>query len=110
MLDDALEELFESGVIEYCNNVIIPDFQSNVFPTSKPDGTARIILNLKQLNVFTEHIHFKMETIKDAVNLMRENCVFAQAWVFTQHSTDYSKYRSTCKQNPIMIMLVFKIT
>ena len=44
----------------------------------KKDGTIRIILNLKAFNSdFMQNIHFKMETLKHAVDSMRKNCYFA---------------------------------
>ena len=52
-------------------------FYSTVFPTPKSDGTVRVILNAKKLNEFLEKHHFKMDTIKDAIQLMQPDCYFA---------------------------------
>ncbi len=48
-----------------------------MFLRVKREGSTRVILNLKNLNKKIEHIHFKMETIKDAIRLMKKNCKFA---------------------------------
>ena len=50
---------------------------SNVFVREKKDGTFRMILNLKNLNLCTEKVHFKMENLKDAIALMKPGCYFA---------------------------------
>lgn len=77
-LDDSLKELLKCGVIESCNpKHECQGFYSTVFPRMKKDGSARVILNLKHLNEHTERVHFKMDTIKDAIRLMKKNCLFA---------------------------------
>ena len=40
---------------------------SNIFLKPKPDGTFRMILNLKKLNEYVEALHFKMESIKNVL-------------------------------------------
>ena len=49
---------------------------SNIFGRLKKDGTTRVILNLKEFNKQIDKIHFKMESLNDAVNLMTEGCFF----------------------------------
>ena len=36
-----------------------------------------MILNLKNLNKFISHIHFKMDTLQSCINLMTKNCFMA---------------------------------
>ena len=51
-----------------------PLFISNVFTRPKADGSNRLILNLKQFNEkFVEHIHFKLEGLKEALYLLRKD-------------------------------------
>lgn len=52
-------------------------YLSNIFPRMKKDGSVRIILNLKRLNLDIENHHFKMETLYNAINLMHKDCWFA---------------------------------
>lgn len=47
---------------------------SPIFIRPKKDGSFLLILNLKRLNVHVEYQHFKMDTLRSAINLMRPNC------------------------------------
>ena len=51
-------------------------FLSNIFLVPKHDGGHRLILNLKYLNEFVEKHHFKMETLKTALSLVKPNAFF----------------------------------
>ena len=51
-------------------------FLSNIFLVPKHDGSHRLILNLKYLNEFVEKHHFKMETLKTALTLVKPNVYF----------------------------------
>ena len=51
-------------------------FLSNIFLVPKHDGGHRLILNLKHLNEFVEKHHFKMETLKTALSLVKPNAFF----------------------------------
>lgn len=56
------------------SNVEQGEFVSPIFVVPKPDGTHRLIINLKKLNEFIEVKHFKMEDTRVASNLMYRNC------------------------------------
>ena len=46
-------------------------FISSIFTTEKPDGSHRTILNLKKLNESIRYVHFKMESLKNVIQLIR---------------------------------------
>ena len=75
-LETALQGFLVQGIIEHCeaDDAL---FVSTVFPVMKRDGSARIILNLSDLNEFVTNYHFKMDTIRDAIAMMRPGCFFA---------------------------------
>ena len=45
-------------------------FVSNIFVVPKSDNKWRLILNLKALNLYTQHMHFKMEDIRCVKDLL----------------------------------------
>ena len=75
-LDRAMSEFLKKKIIERCVDENGQGFFSNVFPVLKADGTARVILNLKDLNRYITHVHFKMESVSDVINLVHPNCFF----------------------------------
>ena len=76
-LNDALQEYFELHIIEQCEDTA-GSFYSTLFPRYKRDGTVRVIFNLKTFNsLYIEHIHFKMDTLRDALLLVTPTCYFA---------------------------------
>lgn len=75
-LDTALVGFLQCNIVERCEPQV-RGFVSNVFPVIKKDGTARVILNLKELNDYITHIHFKMDSIRDVIQLVRPNCFFS---------------------------------
>lgn len=64
------------GIIEKATD-FTSGYISNIFTRPKKDGGHRMILNLKPLNNDIEHIHFKMDTLKSAINLVKKDCYFA---------------------------------
>ena len=53
------------------------DFFSNLFIRSKKDGSYRTILNLKKLNQDCETVHFKVESIKQVIHMIKPNMYLA---------------------------------
>lgn len=77
-IDQELSDFLEKGIIEPVHTTSADEFISNIFVRPKTDGGIRVILNLKPFNKhFVEKIHFKMESLKSAVNAMTPNCYFA---------------------------------
>lgn len=46
----------------------------NVFPTIKRDGRTWVTLNVRELNECLPHLHFKMDSIKQVLQLTQSNC------------------------------------
>ena len=44
------------------------------FTREKRDGFHRMILNLKQLNKNAEHEHFKIDSLRSVLIILRPNC------------------------------------
>ena len=65
-------------IVEPCAPVSGPVFYSNYFPVLKPDGSARFILNLAPLNVNIVYNKFKMDTMRQVIQLVYPNCYFAK--------------------------------
>ena len=63
--------------------VIIPSqheddqFISTIFLIPKKNGSFRLILNLKKFNMFVRYQHFKMESLKQVVAMMKPSCFMA---------------------------------
>ena len=53
------------------------EFVSGVFTREKKDGTKRMILNLKKFNKHVQYRHFKMESIKNVLDVLRPNVYMA---------------------------------
>lgn len=53
------------------------DFISNIFSKPKSDGSVRIILDLSQLNDEIEKLHFKMNSLQTALDMIRQGCFMA---------------------------------
>ena len=77
------------SILEQCAPVSGPVFYSNYFPVMKPDGTARFILNLAPFNLHIVYHKFKMDTMKQVIQLVFPNCFFAK--IDFQHAY-YSVY------------------
>lgn len=76
LIDSEVDKFLARGIIEACGREK-GDFISNIFMRPKPDGSVRIILNLKDLNVALQKIHFKMETLKSVLTLVKPGCFFS---------------------------------
>lgn len=70
IIDAEIAKLARKEVLESVNPVS-GGFVSNIFIRPKKDGTFRMILNLKPLNEFVDYHHFKMDTFRTALKLIR---------------------------------------
>lgn len=70
-LKHSIEKLLELGAIRTVKSTS-KQFVSNVL-TPKPDGSQRMILNLKKLNTFLRTCHFKQEDYRTASQLIFKN-------------------------------------
>ena len=87
-------KFLETGFIE---NTFHPEGQyiSNIYIRPKKDGSYRLVLNLKYLNV--EYHHFKMENLKSAIICVSPNCYMASidlkdAYYFVCKNLSQRKY------------------
>ena len=76
IIDSEIHKLIKKQVVSK-TTAIEGDYFSNLFTTPKKDGSYRTILNLKHLNKECETYHFKMETLKQAIHLIRPGTYLA---------------------------------
>ncbi|CAB4004433.1 Hypothetical predicted protein, partial [Paramuricea clavata] len=76
ILDAEISKLVGKGVV----NKVQPEttqFISSIFLRPKPDGSHRLILNLKKFNETVVYHHFKMDSIYDITKLVTKDCFMA---------------------------------
>ena len=76
IISEEIKKLLQKQVITKCD-IKEADYFSSLFVHPKKDGSFRTILNLKYLNDEFFTYHFKMETIKQVINIT-PNCYLAQ--------------------------------
>ena len=88
---DAQQTILDTEMAKFLNKRIIKpsehesgEFISPIFTTPKKDGSHRVIFNLKALNAYVTHYHFKMDTLETAIRLMTPGC-----FRFQKISKDY---------------------
>ena len=76
IFDAEIAKLVSKEVLQVTTRV--PDcFILNTLIRPKKDGAFRMILNLKPLNKFVDYHHFKMDTFRTALKLIRPGCFMA---------------------------------
>jgi hypothetical protein len=76
IIDKEITKLLSMGVIEKAK-FQEDQFISPIFVRPKKDGEYRMILNLKELNNYIEYHHFKMDTFKSTLKLVKPGCFMA---------------------------------
>ena len=75
-IDPEIKRLLEKGVIvPICHET--GEFVSTIFVRPKPDGSHRLVLNLKRFNEHVAYHHFKMESLKSTLQMMKPGCYTA---------------------------------
>ena len=75
--DDEVTSLLEKGAIEEISESEA-NFVSGVFVIPKSNGGFRMIINLKPINKFIKHIHFKMENLSILRDLVQRGDYFTK--------------------------------
>ena len=79
LIEEEIRTFLHKKVIEKVpeNTNSEGEFISNILMQYKKSGGIRIILNLKLFNQkYVEKIHFKMQTLKTAIDNMTKDCYF----------------------------------
>ena len=74
--ETEVQKLLDMGVIEFSQDEE-GQFVCPIFLVPKPDGTYRLILNLKEFNENVTYEHFKIENLQCATKMLRKNCFMA---------------------------------
>ena len=79
-MNKKIEEFLTKKIIKKVeeNKPFTTSIISNVFLRPKPDGSKRLILNLKNFNEVLEKQHFKMDTLASVLKLVTKNCFCAK--------------------------------
>ena len=70
-VDQEIESMLKKGAISKANSER-GQVLSSIFLREKKDGSSRPILNLRKLNDHIPYIHFKMETLKNVKDMLRQ--------------------------------------
>ena len=71
-----LKNLLDKGIIKRTHHEK-EEFVSSIFSRPKPDGSIRVIINLKPLNQYIRKLHFKMDTLKTVLRQVTPGCYMA---------------------------------
>jgi len=71
IIRDHIDKLIIKGAISRCQPSK-DQWLSKIFLVTKPDGTYKLILNLRKLNKFIETEHFKLEDCKVVIGYLKK--------------------------------------
>ena len=80
LIDKEINNFLKKEIIHEVSSTELIDESciSNVFLRPKPDGSYRMILNLKSFNSFITKQHFKMDSLNSVLTLIKKDCYFAK--------------------------------
>ena len=95
-INEEVNKLLNKCVIRQCGREA-GEYFSSLFTRDKKNGTYRTILNLKSLNKDCDTAHFKMESLKQALFMVRQGCFMASidikdAFYSVPINEDHRKY------------------
>ena len=95
-MNKEINDMLAKKIISKCEHEE-GEYLSPIFPVPKPDGSLRIILNLKRMNKSVEYLHFKMDTIKVVLANVTRNCYMSaldlkSAYHSVKIGEDFQKY------------------
>ena len=78
VVEAELAKPVKKNVISQVDHVV-DESVSTIFLMPEKDGSNRLILNLKHLNKSIEQVHFKLDSLKSAIFLLKKkrDCYFA---------------------------------
>lgn len=76
IIKKSVQELINKGAISQVDSCK-DQYVSNIFIVPKPDGSHRLILNLKNFNKNVKTSHFKIEDYRTVARLITPNCLMA---------------------------------
>ena len=77
IIDGEIQKLLRKQVIEEVANDTNTGYYSNLFTNRKKNGAYITILNLKKFNEYCTTEHFKMESIKNVINMLKPGMFLA---------------------------------
>ena len=95
-IEIEIKVLFSKRIIEKYEHEI-GEYISPTFTQLKPDGSNRLLLNLKKINHEMLHIYFKMETLQSVLEFVTPGCFMASldlkdAYYSIPTNPDHTKY------------------
>lgn len=76
VIDTEIAELLAKGVITPSSHEK-GEYISPIFTRAKKDGSFRVILNLKRLNIHVQYHHFKMDSLNTVLQMVKPGCFMA---------------------------------
>lgn len=110
----AIQNLIELGAVRQCEPQE-DQFVSKIFLAPKSNGGHRFILNLKELNKFVAHSHFKMEDHRTASKMIPHNGYMAtidlkESYLLVPINPDHHKYLRFQFENMNSQLLTFEFS